>query len=97
LGKFKIPRTDKDYDMESEEGQKMTIAADMNALAYTELISSINDKISSEKVKFNLVKGSKNKGYADENASMTWERLRKKFEPFFAQSLVKLEGKFRKC
>jgi hypothetical protein len=35
LGKVKVPRTDEDYDMESEEGKKLTIAADMNELAYT--------------------------------------------------------------
>jgi tellurite resistance-related uncharacterized protein len=35
LGKVKVPRTDEDYDMESEEGKK---SADMNELAYTELI-----------------------------------------------------------
>jgi hypothetical protein len=34
LGKVKVPRTDEDYDMESEEGKKSTIAADMNELAY---------------------------------------------------------------
>jgi hypothetical protein len=38
LGKVKVPRTDEDYDLESEEGKKLTIAADMNELAYTELI-----------------------------------------------------------
>jgi hypothetical protein len=44
----------------------------MNELAYTELILSIDDKTSSGKVKFNLVKGFKNKDYADGNASMAW-------------------------
>jgi hypothetical protein len=38
LGKVKIPKTDEVYDMESEEGKKMIIAADINELAYTELI-----------------------------------------------------------
>jgi hypothetical protein len=57
LGKVKVPRTYEDYDMESEEGKKLTIAADMNELAYTELILSIDDKKSSGKVAFNLVKG----------------------------------------
>jgi tellurite resistance-related uncharacterized protein len=58
LGKVKVPGTDEDYDeTESEEGKKLTIAADMNELAYTELILSIDDKTSSEKVAFNLVKG----------------------------------------
>jgi hypothetical protein len=35
LGKFKVPRSDEDYDMESEEVKKLIIAADMNELAYT--------------------------------------------------------------
>jgi hypothetical protein len=91
LGKVKVPRTDEDYDMESEEGKKSTIAADMNELAYTELILSIDDKTNSGKVAFNLVNGCKNKDYADGNASMAWERLKNKFETSSAPSLVKLE------
>jgi hypothetical protein len=83
--------------MESEEGKKLTIAADMNELAYTELILSIDDKTSSGKVSFNLVKGCKNKDYADGNASMAWERLKNKFELSSASSLVKLEKQFRQC
>jgi hypothetical protein len=55
--KVKVPRTDEDYDMESEEGKKLTIAADMNEIAYTELILSIDDKKSNGKVAFNLEKG----------------------------------------
>jgi hypothetical protein len=55
LGKFKVPRTDEDYDMESEEGKKLTIAADMNELAYTELILSIDDKKNSGKVALNVL------------------------------------------
>jgi hypothetical protein len=50
LGKFKVPKTDEDYDMESEERKKLTIAADMNEFAYNELILSIDDKTSSGKV-----------------------------------------------
>jgi hypothetical protein len=95
LGKVKVPRTDEDYDMESEEGKKLTIAADMNELAYTELILSIDDKTNSGKLALNLVKGCKNKDYADGNASMAWERLKNRFEASFAPSLVKLEKQFR--
>jgi hypothetical protein len=54
--KYKISRTDKDYDMESEEG-------DMNELAYKELILLIYDNSSSGKGAFILVKGCKNKDY----------------------------------
>ena len=97
LGKVRIPKTDEDYEMDSEEGKKLTIATDMNELAYTELILSIDDKTSNGKVAFNLVKGCKNKDYADGNASMAWERLRNKFEPQSAPSLVKMEKQFRQC
>jgi hypothetical protein len=48
----------------------------MNELAYTELILSIDDKTSSGKVAFNLLKVCKNKDYADGNASMARERLK---------------------
>jgi hypothetical protein len=61
LGMVKVPRTDEDYDMESEAGKKLTIAADMKELAYTVLILSIDDKTSSEKVAFNLVKSARTK------------------------------------
>jgi hypothetical protein len=97
LGKVKVPRIDEDYDMKSEERKKLTIGADMDELAYTELILSIDDKTSSGKLAFNLVKGCKNKDYADGNASMAWERLRNKFEPSSAPSLVELEKQFRLC
>jgi hypothetical protein len=97
LGKVKVPKTDEDYNMESEEGKTLTIIADMNKLAYTELILLIEDKTSSGKVAFNLVKGSKNKDYASGNASMAWERSKNKFEPSSAPSLVKLEKQFRQC
>jgi hypothetical protein len=97
LGKVKVPRTGEDYDTESQEGKKLTIVADMSELAYTELILSIDDKTSSGKVTFNLVKGCKNKDYANGKASMAWERLNNKFEPSSAPSLVKLEKQFRQC
>jgi hypothetical protein len=94
LGKVKAPRTDEDYDIGSEEGKKLTISANIYELAYTKLILLIDDKTSSGKVAFNLVKGCKNKNYADGNANMAWERLKNKFEPSSAPSLVKLEKKF---
>jgi hypothetical protein len=39
--------------MESEEAKKLTIATDMNELAYAELILSIDVKTSSENKEFN--------------------------------------------
>jgi hypothetical protein len=93
----KIPKTDEVYDMESEEGKKLIIAADKNELAYTELILSTDDKTSSGKVAFNLVKGCKREEHVDGNVFMAWERLKNKFEPLSAPSLVKLEKQFHQC
>jgi hypothetical protein len=38
LGRSIIPNTNEDFDVESEEGKKKMKAADLNELAYTELI-----------------------------------------------------------
>jgi hypothetical protein len=35
LGNVRIPMTDEDYEVDTEEGNKLRIAADMNELAYT--------------------------------------------------------------
>jgi hypothetical protein len=44
LGKGKIPKTDEDNTKDSEEGKMSRIPADINELAYTELILSIDNK-----------------------------------------------------
>jgi hypothetical protein len=59
LGKVRILKTGEDYEMNSEEGKKLMIAADMTDLAYTGLILSIDDKTGSSKVAFSLAKGHK--------------------------------------
>jgi hypothetical protein len=87
--------TDEYYEADTEEGKKLRIAADMNELSYTELILSIDDKTNNGKVALNLVKGCKNKDYADGNASLAWERLKNKYEQQSAPSLVKMEKQFR--
>jgi hypothetical protein len=63
LGKFKVPRTDEDYDMESEEGKMLTIAVDINELAFLELILLIDYKTRNGKVALNLVKCCKERLY----------------------------------
>jgi hypothetical protein len=65
LGKNRIPKTDEDYRIDTEEGKRLMIAADLNELAYTELILSIDGKTGSGKVAFNFVKGCKNKYHTD--------------------------------
>jgi hypothetical protein len=69
--------------------------AELNEVAFTELTLSINMKSSEGKVAFNLVKGCKRKEYLYGNAATAWERLKNKFEPVSAPSMVKLEKQFR--
>jgi gag-polypeptide of LTR copia-type len=63
----------------------------LNEIAFTELILSIDVKTSA----FNLVKGCKTKDHPDGNAASAGERLKNKYEPVSAPTLVKLEKQFR--
>jgi hypothetical protein len=95
LGKLSIPTVDEKFDEGTESGKKKSIAIEMNEITYTELILSIDVKTSSEKVAFNLIKCCKSKDYPDANAAIAWKRLKNKYEPISAPSLVKLEKQFR--
>ena len=95
LGKLSIPTADEEIDVESESGKKKSVIIELNEIAYSELILSIDIKTSSGKVAFNLIKGCKSKDYPDGNAALAWERLKNKYEPISAPSLVKLEKQFR--
>ena len=95
LGKLTIPKTSDEINEKTDEGKTMMKILDLNEIAYTELILSIDVKTSSGKVAFNMVKGCKNKDYAEGNATMAWERLKNKYEPTSAPSLVKTERLFR--
>jgi hypothetical protein len=75
----------------------MMIVVDLNELTYTELILSIDDKTVNRKVTFSLVDGYKSKEYVDNNAFMTLESLKNKFESVSAPSLVKMKKQFRQC
>jgi hypothetical protein len=67
----------------------------LNEIAYTELILSIDVKASSGKKALNIVKSCKTKDYSDGNAAAAWEKLKNKYEPVSAPTLVKLEKQFR--
>ena len=56
----------------------------------------MNVKKATDKVEFQIVKGFKTKEYEDGNAAMAWERLKKKYQPTSAPSLVKLVCAFKK-
>ena len=95
LGKLSIPTADEEIDLESESGKKKSVIIKLNEIAYSELILSVDIKTSSGKVAFNFIKGCKSKDYPDGNAALVWERLKNKYEPISAPSLVKLEKQFR--
>ena len=86
---MRIPKTDDIYKMDSEEREKLMVPADMNKLAYIELIFTLNYKTKSGKVIFNFAKGYKNKDYEEDNEAMSWEKLKNKCEPTSNPSLVK--------
>jgi hypothetical protein len=69
--------------------------ADLNELAYTELMLSIDVSNSRGKIAFGFLKGGKTKDYEDRSASLAWEKLKKKFDPVSASTLVKTERVFR--
>jgi gag-polypeptide of LTR copia-type len=62
---------------------------------FTELILSIDVRNSSGKIAFGILKHCKTKDYEDGNATHAWEKLKKKFDPVSAPSLVKTERMFR--
>jgi hypothetical protein len=49
---------------------------DWDNLAYIDLILSIDVKLSSGKVAFNMVKGYKIKNHTEGNTAMAWERIK---------------------
>jgi hypothetical protein len=57
LGKLLIPKVDEEIDETSEIGKKNSIIIELNEIAYTELILSIDVKASSGKVAFNINRG----------------------------------------
>jgi hypothetical protein len=76
-----IPKFDENFDEDSDKGKKMLKNAEINEVAFTALMLSIDTNNSEGKVTFNLIKGCKSKEYSDGNAGVAWERLKNKFEP----------------
>jgi gag-polypeptide of LTR copia-type len=70
-------------------------AIELNEITYTKLILFIHVKTSNGKIAFNIVKGCKGKDYPDGNAAVAWEKLKNKYEPVSAPSMVKLDKQFR--
>ena len=79
----------------SEIRKEKSRIIELNEIAYTELILLIVVKTSWSRTAFNIVKGCKTKDHIDCNAFSAWERLKNKYEPVSAPTLVKLEKQFR--
>jgi hypothetical protein len=77
LGRVEIPRTQDPIDKGTEEGKRKLAIIDLNEIAFTELILSIDATRSVGKIAFGIVKGCKNKEYDDGNAALAWEKLKK--------------------
>ena len=77
LGKLQIPKSSEELDEKTEEGRKLLRNADLNELAFTELIISIDVSSSNGKITFGIIKSCKTKDYEDGNASLAWEKLKK--------------------
>jgi hypothetical protein len=95
LGRLTIPSSDEDFDNLSDIGKEKSRITELNEIAYSELILSIDVKTSSGKTAFNIVKSCKTKDHSNGNAAATLEKLKNKYKPVSANTLVKLEKQFR--
>jgi hypothetical protein len=63
----------------------------LNEIPFTEQLLSIDVKTSFGKVAFNIVRGDTSKEYYDGKVTADWEKLKNKYEPTSAPSMVKLD------
>jgi hypothetical protein len=64
--------TYQEINKKKDKGKSKLKISDLNELAYTELILSINVRTSSGKLEFNMLKCCRNKDYSEGNADMDW-------------------------
>jgi hypothetical protein len=69
----------------------------LNEMAFTVLLLSIDVLSSSDKIAFGIVKSFKTKDYEDSLAGLAWEKLKKKYDPMPSPLFVKAERMFREC
>jgi hypothetical protein len=71
-------------------GKKMARSIKLNVISYTDLIHSIDVKASYGNIALNIVRGCKSNNYPDGTAVSSWEKLKNKYEPVSAPSMIKL-------
>jgi hypothetical protein len=64
-------------------------------ISFMELILSIHVSSSNVKIAFGIVKSCKTKEFEGGNTLLAWEKLKRKYDPISAPSLVKTGGMFR--
>jgi hypothetical protein len=70
LGKVLIPKSPEAFDDKTYEGKRMLIIIDLNEMAFTKLVLSIDVSSSSGKKAFGIVKSCKMKDYEDGHAGL---------------------------
>ena len=77
MGKLEITKTDEEIN-EKTEGDKNNLRdIELDEIAYTECVHSIDVRSCSGKVEFNMDKGCKSKKYIDRVASIAWDRVKR--------------------
>jgi predicted nucleic acid-binding protein len=72
-----IPKSSEVFDEKTEEGKRMLRIIDLNDMAFTKLILSIDVSSSSGKIAVGIFKSYKTKDYEDGHACLDWENLKR--------------------
>jgi hypothetical protein len=70
LGKVLTPKSSEVFDENTDEGKRILKIIDLNEMAFTELVLSIDVSSSSSKIAFRIVKSCKIKDYEDGHAGL---------------------------
>ena len=89
MGKVEIPRSSDESDERIEKGRELIRAIYLNKIAFTELVLSIDEITSSGKIALRIIEIYKAKEFEDGKTASTWEKLKRKYDPVSASSLVK--------
>jgi hypothetical protein len=71
--KLSKPKADEEFDQDLDMGKKMLNAIELNKVAYTECLLSIDVITINANIAVNIVKGCKSKDHPDGNAAMAWD------------------------
>ena len=99
-GRDKIPKLDELLLAElgsTDDDKAIVQVAELNLLAYEDIVLSINATTGKGKIAFSLVKNCKTDDFPMGNCRLAWDALKWKYEPHTAPSLLKLEKAFMNC